>query len=249
MQADLKTFAAFGVYGTNAVTLVTAQNTVELDAVEIMSGDLVARQIAAVMADFEVAVVKIGAVGSVENVRVVADAIDRHDWSTVVLDPVVVASVGTALASTGVLNALRTLVLPRSTLVTPNLREAAALTGLAVRTPEDMERAARNLVSQGAGAALVTGGHLAGEEMVDVLFDGNAVIRLTHARQDSAQLHGTGCTLASAVAAGRAQGIGLVGAVERAVRYVQLGIAAAPGLGRGAGPLAHDVDPERETWR
>lgn len=241
IQADLKTFHQFGVFGTSVVTAVTAQNTREVRAWKATPLDLVVAQLDAVLLDLPPQAVKTGMLASREIVVAVAAALARYRLPNYVLDPVMVATSGRALLESGAERLLVERLLPLATLVTPNIPEAAALTGAEIHTPEDMSRAARALVGRGARAALVTGGHLASDVIVDVLVIDEATHRFSHPRLDTESTHGTGCTLSAAVAAGLAHGRPLVQAVGDAVDYVQRALAAAPGLGHGTGPLNHFV--------
>jgi hydroxymethylpyrimidine/phosphomethylpyrimidine kinase len=241
IQADLKTFHQFGVFGTSVVTAVTAQNTVGVRAWQALPADLVERQIDAVADDLPPAAVKSGMLGSAELVEVVAAGIERRTLPNYVLDPVMVATSGDRLLDRNAEQLIARRLVPLAALVTPNLGEAAILVGEAVRDPDAMERAGRALVQRGARAALVKGGHLAGDEIVDVLVTAGAVRRFTHARLDTTSTHGTGCTLSAAVAAGLAHGRPLERAVADALDFVNRAIAAAPGLGHGHGPLNHFV--------
>jgi hydroxymethylpyrimidine/phosphomethylpyrimidine kinase len=238
IQADLKTFARFGVHGTSAVTAVTAQNTIGVRAWERVTPDLVRAQIDAVAEDLRPAAIKSGMLADAEVVHVVADAIRRHALSPYVLDPVMAATSGAALLTDDAIGAIARELVPLATLVTPNLDEVALLLGERPTHVPGMERAARTLVeSLGARAALVKGGHLAGDELVDVLFDGTAVREFSHARIATTSTHGTGCSLSAAIAASMALGDSLERAVERGLAYVARAIGTAPGLGAGHGPL------------
>jgi len=241
IQADLKTFHQFGVFGTSVVTAVTAQNTRRVAAWQAVPVALVARQIDALAEDLPPLAAKSGMLASAEIVEAVAAAIARHRLPNYVLDPVMVATSGERLLApeAGALVAQR--LVPLAALVTPNLDEAAILVGEEVRNRGQMARAARALLKLGAGAALVTGGHLDDEEIVDVLAAQGAMREFAHPRIDTTSTHGTGCTLSAAVAAGLAQGRSLAQAVADAVDFVQRAIAAAPGLGGGRGPLNHFV--------
>jgi hydroxymethylpyrimidine/phosphomethylpyrimidine kinase len=242
IQADLKTFHQFGVFGMSVVTAVTAQNTLGVLAWQSLSPDLVVRQIDAVADDLPPRAVKSGMLGSAEVVTAVADAIGRHALSNYVLDPVMVATSGHRLLDRDAERWIARRLVPLATIVTPNLDEAATLVEEEVRTPEQMMRAGRALLTLGARAALVTGGHLAGDEIVDILVaEGGAARYFAHRRVDTTSTHGTGCTLSAAIAAGLAQGRPLQQAVGDAVDFVQRAIAAAPGLGHGHGPLNHFV--------
>jgi hydroxymethylpyrimidine/phosphomethylpyrimidine kinase len=240
IQADLKTFTRFGLFGTTAITAVTAQNTLGVRAWERVSPALVRAQIDAVAVDLRPAAIKSGMLGDAEVVRAVADGVRAHGLRPYVLDPVMVATSGDPLLEPDAVSAIIDELFPLATLVTPNLDEVAILTGERPADVAAMERAARELVTKrGARAALVKGGHLAGAELVDVLFDGRAVRRFTHERVETTSTHGTGCTLSAAVAAGLALRVPLEGAVALGLEYVRRALVSAPGLGSGHGPLNH----------
>jgi hydroxymethylpyrimidine/phosphomethylpyrimidine kinase len=240
IQADLKTFTRFGVFGTSAITAVTAQNTLGVRAWERVSPALVRAQIDAVAEDLRPGAIKSGMLGDAEVVRAVAEAVRAHALRPYVLDPVMVATSGDPLLEPDAVSAIVGELFPLATLVTPNLDEVAILTGERPADVAAMERAARELVTKrGARAALVKGGHLAGSELVDVLFDGRTVRRFTHERVDTTSTHGTGCTLSAAIAAGLALRVPLDGAVELGLEYVRRAIVSAPALGSGHGPLNH----------
>jgi hydroxymethylpyrimidine/phosphomethylpyrimidine kinase len=241
IQADLKTFHQFGVFGTSVVTAVTAQNTVGVRAWEALPARLVAQQIDALAEDLPPLAVKSGMLGSAELVETVAAGVARHRFPHYVLDPVMVATSGDRLLELEAEALIARRLVPLAVLVTPNLDEAAILAGEEVRTADQMERAARALVRMGARAALVKGGHLAGTEVVDVLVTDGAVRRFTRPRIDTTSTHGTGCTLSAGIAAGLALGRPLEQAVSDALDFVHRAMAAAPGLGRGHGPLNHFV--------
>ena len=248
IQADLKTFHQFGVFGTSAITAVTAQNTMGVLDWQALPVALVARQIDALADDLPPAAVKTGMLGSAPIVETVADRIAHHRFPNYVLDPVMVASSGDRLLDADAEMRIAQRLVPLAHLVTPNLDEAAILTRGDVRTPDQMERAARALVAMGARAALVKGGHLSGkDDIVDVLVQDGVVRRFTHPRIETTSTHGTGCTLSAGIAAGLALGRPLERAVEDALDFVHRAIAAAPGLGRGNekgaghGPLNHFV--------
>lgn len=238
IQADLKTFAALGVYGMSAVTAVTAQNTREVRGVQPLPPAFVAAQIDCVWDDIRVDAVKIGMTANAGIIEAVAAALRRRPPVPVVLDPVMVATSGATLLEPDAARALVQTLLPLCAVVTPNLAESEALVGLPVRTPAEMEQAARVLVRMGAGAAVVKGGHLPGEA-VDVLFDGRKTHRFAVPRVANPNTHGTGCTFSSAVAAMLARGLPLVQAVGAAKDYVTQAIARARPVGGGRGPLAH----------
>lgn len=241
IQADLKTFHQFGVFGTSVITAVTAQNTLGVRAWEPLPAALVVQQIDALADDLPPHAVKSGMLGSAELVEAVASGIAHRGLPNYVLDPVMVATSGDRLLDRDAEQLIAQRLVPLAALVTPNLDEAAILIGTGVGTPADMERAGRALVRLGARAALVKGGHLAGDDVVDVLVADGRVRRFTHPRIDTSSTHGTGCTLSAAVAAGLAHGRPLECAVADALDFVHRAIAAAPGLGRGHGPLNHFV--------
>lgn len=239
IQADLKTFHQWGVYGASAVTAVTAQNTRGVQKVHAAPASVVAAQIGSVADDFAVRAVKTGMLASADTVRAVAAALRTHDLGDYVLDPVMVATSGDRLLDPDAVAALREELVPLAALVAPNWPEAVVLTGVEEANVEGMERAARLLVDAGAGAALVKGGHLGGEEVVDVLWDGRSSRVLRGRRVATRHTHGTGCSLSAAVAAGLALGRPLPEAAEAAVAWVRRAIAEAPGLGTGNGPINH----------
>ena len=238
IQADLKTFHAFGVFGTSAVTAITAQNTVGVSAVHPVPVDVVRAQIDAVASDLPPVAVKTGMLASAELVRVVAAAITEHRLINLVVDPVMVATSGDRLLDEDAEASLLRQLLPLAAVVTPNLQEAAILTGSPVEDLDDMRAAARTLVQLGAGAALLKGGHLEGDAM-DLLWDGRVEHVWRKKRLDTPHTHGTGCTLSAAIAAGLAKERSLHEAVDRAVDFVGRAIASAPGLGSGHGPVDH----------
>lgn len=239
IQADLKTFQAFGVFGTSAITAVTVQNTLGVFGVHPIPADIVARQIDVVTADLKPAACKSGMLATAELVRVVADAIQRNGLRNYVLDPVMVASSGDRLLDPAAETGIRELLLPLASVITPNLHEATILAGFDVRDERTMEEAAHTLSDQGAAAVLIKGGHLQTRAMVDVLFDGERIHRWRWDKIDTRSTHGTGCTLSSGIAAGLAHGLHLRDAVEQALLYVQRAIQTAPNLGAGHGPLNH----------
>ena len=247
IQADLKTFHQFGVFGTSVVTAVTAQNTVGVRGWEALSASLVRQQLEAVAEDLPPRAVKSGMLGTAELVDTVAQAIRALALPNYVLDPVMVATSGDRLLAPDAERRIASGLVPLATLVTPNLDEARILAAAEVRTVEDMERAGRALVKMGARAALVKGGHLeaadgaAAGEVVDVLVTPAGARRYARPRLATTSTHGTGCTLSAAVAAGLALGRPLEQAVGDALDFVHRAMAAAPGLGHGHGPLNHFV--------
>ncbi len=238
IQADLKTFARFGLFGTSVITAITAQNTVGVRAWERVSPALVRAQIDAVADDLRPAAVKSGMLGDAEVVRAVAAGVREHRLSPYVLDPVMVATSGDPLLESDAVEAIVSELFPLATLVTPNLDEASLLVGAPVRDVAAMEQAARTMVERfGAQAALVKGGHLVGPTLVDVFYDGSTVRQFTHPRIETTSTHGTGCTLSSAIAALLATGYPLEDAIDASLDFVHRAIATAPGLGAGHGPL------------
>ena len=246
IQADLKTFSALGCYGMTAITAVTAQNTLGVTAIHGVPVEVLKAQICAVMDDIGVDALKIGMLHSPELVRVVAWAIDEYRIERVVLDPVMVATSGDRLIAEETIAVLVGELFHRVTLVTPNLDEAALLLGGAISSIAALDDAAARLLALGAHAVLLKGGHLPGDEVVDVLaMRGEALQRLQSSRIASGNVHGTGCTLSSAIAAGLALGLSLPQAVAEARRYVLQAIAAGAQVhtGGGHGPLNHGHAP------
>lgn len=239
IQADLKTFAAHGVYGLSVITAITAQNTVAVTAIHAVPTDVIAAQLDAVLDDIGVDAVKIGMLGDVATIEVVASRLDRLPGVPIVLDPVMVAKSGARLLAADAVAALRQRLVPLATLVTPNLPEAALLTGLEVATEVERRKAGFALCRDGAGAALIKGGHGEGAELVDLLCEGGRATRFVHARQSNTATHGTGCTLSSAIAARLARRANLEQAVTGALEYLQGAIKAAFPLGSGIGPVDH----------
>lgn len=238
IQADLKTFAAFGVYGASVLTALTAQNTRGVRAIAAVEPAFVAQQLDAVLEDLDVTAAKTGMLFSARLIETVVDRLRAHHLRQLVVDPVMVATSGDALFEPAALATLRETLLPLATLVTPNLHEAEVLTGRPVATVAGMRDAARALLDLGARAALVTGGHLAGEP-TDVLYDGRSFREFSAPRIAGTNLHGAGCTLSAAVVAGLARGQDLEVAVAAAKRFVTRAIATAPRIGRGARPVNH----------
>jgi hydroxymethylpyrimidine/phosphomethylpyrimidine kinase len=246
IQADLKTFQAFGVFGTSAVTAVTVQNTVGVYGVHVVPPDLVAEQIHAVCADLTPAACKSGMLADAPTIEAVAGALTRVDIGHYVLDPVMVAASGDPLLEREAVGALKSSLMPLASLVTPNLDEAAILAEMSVRTEHEMREAASRLVEAGCRAVLVKGGHLEAGDVVDLLFDGDRWREWRAPRLAVGNAHGTGCTLSAAIAAGLARGRTLEQAVDRAVSYTRRAIASAPGLGAGSTPVNHWTDPDQD---
>jgi hydroxymethylpyrimidine/phosphomethylpyrimidine kinase len=238
LQADLKTFAAHGVYGTSAVTAITVQNTRHVTAVHALPAGLVAAQIDAVAADFDLAATKIGMLASGDVAEAVAEAITRHALRHVVLDTVMQSSSGTALLDAAGAATLRARLIPLAEVVTMNVPEAEALTGMRVQSIEDGRAAVARMIALGARAVVLKGGHFEGPP-TELLHDGTHVTIFEGARVATRHTHGTGCTFASAITARLALGDPLVEAVRAAKAYVAASIRRAPGLGQGRGPLGH----------
>jgi hydroxymethylpyrimidine/phosphomethylpyrimidine kinase len=241
IQADLKTFQQFGVFGTSVIVALTAQNTRGVRAVEMVSEAMVSAQLSALAQDLPPDALKTGMLGDAMLVRLVGKAIRENGWGPLVVDPVMVSTTRHRLLTREAEDVLRDDLLPLAALVTPNLDEAAMLTGRAVHDVASMERAGETLIRYGAGAALVKGGHLAGSELVDVLVTPAGIRHFSRTRVETTSTHGTGCTLSAAVTAGLALDRELETAVADALDYVARAIRAAPGLGGGAGPLDHRV--------
>jgi hydroxymethylpyrimidine/phosphomethylpyrimidine kinase len=239
IQADIKTFHAYGVFGTTALTAITAQNTTGVTAVHPIPLDVVRAQIDAVVDDLRPAAVKSGMLATAPLVNAVADALRAHGLARYVLDPVMVASSGARLLDEDAVGSVAERLVPLAAVVTPNLEEARILTGLAVEGEEGQREAARALVDMGARAALVKGGHGDGPEVVDLLWDGRRERIWRRARIRTTSTHGTGCTLSAGIAAGLARGLDAEESSSRALAYVARAIRTAPGLGRGHGPLNH----------
>jgi hydroxymethylpyrimidine/phosphomethylpyrimidine kinase len=242
IQADLKTFSALGVYGASAITALTAQNTQGVDAVLVVPPDFVARQIKVVARDLKVGAIKIGMLATSAVIEAVAEALEAFDGVPIVLDPVMVAASGDVLLDDDAVETLRSLLLPRASLITPNLPEAAKLLGSGEAKDErEMSAQAVALRRLGAEAVLIKGGHAEGAEAVDLLVEGEGELRLAAPRVKTGNTHGTGCTLSSAIAAELAKGASLREAVVAAKAYVTAAIGAADDLaiGKGRGPVHH----------
>jgi hydroxymethylpyrimidine/phosphomethylpyrimidine kinase len=240
IQADIKSVTALGGYAATAVTAITVQNTLGVSAVHAVPQEIIAAQIEAVLSDIGADAIKTGMLGDIATVETVAAALDRRERSIpVVVDPVMVAKGGHPLLAADAVEVVRALMLPRAALITPNAPEAEALTGIPV-TDEGSQRAAgAKLLSLGVRAALVKGGHIPGEEVRDVLVSPGSVHVFVSPRIATRATHGTGCTLASAIAAKLAQGESLPEAVRAAREYLMEAIRRAPGLGAGHGPVDH----------
>ncbi|MGH7510407.1 MAG: bifunctional hydroxymethylpyrimidine kinase/phosphomethylpyrimidine kinase [Gemmatimonadales bacterium] len=247
IQADLKTFQQFGVFGTTVIVALTAQNTLGVRAVEVVPESMVSAQLTALAEDLPPAALKTGMLAEARLVRLVARAIRENGWGPLVVDPVMVSTSGSRLLTTEAEEVVREDLLPLAALVTPNLDEAAILTGRVVHDPATMERAGATLLRFGAGAALIKGGHLSEAEVTDVLVTAAGARRFTRPRIPTASTHGTGCTLSAAITAGLALGRSLEVAVADGLDFVHRAIAASPNLGAGHGPVNHNIPAPRSA--
>jgi len=238
IQADIKTITVLGGYAATAITALTAQNTLGVSAIELISPAMVEAQARAVLDDIGVDVIKTGMLGDAAVVELVARLIDETGLPAVI-DPVMLAKGGAALLAPDAIDAVRALLIPRAALFTPNAPEAEALVGFAVNDLESMQRAGALFMAAGARAVLMKGGHVDGETVTDLLIHAGGETTFSGPRVATRHTHGTGCTLASACAVGLAQGMPLTDAVARAWGYVAEAIRHAPGFGGGAGPLGH----------
>jgi hydroxymethylpyrimidine/phosphomethylpyrimidine kinase len=239
MQADIKTVTALGGYAASAITAITVQNTLGVTGVHPIPAEVIEAQASAVLDDIGADAIKTGMLGDVATVEAVARVLDSARGVPAVIDPVMVAKGGASLLASEAVEAVRTLLIPRAALLTPNAPEAQALTGLTAETTDDLRRAGEALLELGARAVLMKGGHIASGRVVDLLIirDGETVFE--GERIETRHTHGTGCTLASACATGLAQGMDLTAAVARAWNYVHEAMLRAPGFGAGHGPLDH----------
>lgn len=241
IQADLKTFTAFRVYGSSVLTAITAQNSVGVQGIQNLPPEFVARQIDSVLGDIGADAVKTGMLSTAAIIRAVAARLREHRVERLVVDPVMIAKSGDPLLEPDAREALLREVLPLALVVTPNLHEAAALAGIPVGNPEEMEDAARRIHRLGPRYVLVKGGHLKGEAL-DLLFDGRTVTPFRAERVPTPHTHGTGCTYSAAIAAGLARGAAVAEAVGEAKRYVTRAIREGFALGRGVGSLRHFLE-------
>jgi hydroxymethylpyrimidine/phosphomethylpyrimidine kinase len=248
IQADIKTIMALGGYATTAITALTAQSTLGVAGVQPIGPDFVRRQIEAALADIGADAIKTGMLVDAAVVESVADAIEALARDTpLIVDPVIAATSGATLLDEPGIDRLKRRLIARAAVVTPNLPEAAMLTGLTVDDLDGMRRAADALLRLGARAVVVKGGHLPGDTLIDLVATPKDSFLLKARRQKTRAMHGTGCTYASAIAVGLTQGLALRPAVERAHAFVQQAIGNAPGLGSGRGPLGHAPPPQRKT--
>jgi hydroxymethylpyrimidine/phosphomethylpyrimidine kinase len=239
IQADLKTFAAHGLYGTCAVTAVTAQNTLGVTTFEALSADLVSAQIEAVMSDIGAHAAKTGMLATAAIVEAVAAAVEDLDVPLLVVDPVMIAKGGDRLLDDEALGAMKSELLRRAFLVTPNVPEAETLSGVTIGSDRDRHEAARRIIALGAAHVVIKGGHLPSEDISDLLYDGHRFSEFRTERVSGRHTHGTGCTFAGAITCHLALGRGLAEAIPLAQQYVAGAIRDAPDLGRGHGPMNH----------
>ena len=239
IQADLKTFQELGVYGMSAITAVTAQNTLGVQAVYPMSAIAVAQQIRAVGSDIGVDAVKTGMLFSSEIIIAVAESIQAFGWTKVVVDPVMIAKGGAKLLQEEAIRALTERLLPLTTVITPNIPEAEKLTGMTIFNKMDKEEAARRIAGFGAKYVIIKGGHDTGLEAVDLLFDGTDFTELVGKRVTTERTHGTGCTFSAALTAGLAQGLDIESSMRQAKAFIQAAIEDGIQIGKGQGPTNH----------
>jgi len=239
VQADLKTFAAHGVYGLSAITAVTAQNTRGVHACDAVSPRLVTAQMEAVVTDIGVHAAKTGMLANADIVSAVAATVDRLNIPLLVVDPVMAATSGATLADDGAVDAMRSTLLRRAFVVTPNIAEAEVLSGMSITTEDARREAARRIFALGPTAVIIKGGHFPSSNIVDLMYDGQRFTEFPTGRVPGPGWHGTGCTFAAAITAQLALGRHLSDAIRQAQRYVAGAIGAAPALGRGAGLMDH----------
>lgn len=239
IQADLKTFHQFGVYGMSAITAITAQNTLGVAGVYPLPSEAIASQMTEVLRDIGADAIKTGMLFDAEIIRVVAEQIRSFQLKNLVVDPVMVAKGGAKLLLDQAIAALREHLLPLAYVVTPNLPEAECLTGLAMTSIPEMREGAKRIHDMGARHVMMKGGHLDSDDIVDLLFDGEVFYEFPHCRVNTKHTHGTGCTFSAALTAELAKGTSLLSAVERAKRFIVEAIATAPQLGGGHGPTNH----------
>lgn len=247
IQADLKTFSAMGVFGASVLTAITAQNTREVRQVEILPTSLVRLQLETVFDDIKIDAVKTGMLPTPEIIEVVADIVDRYAITNLIIDPVMVATSGSRLTSVQTADSFREFLFPRLSLLTPNIPEAEVLTGLSILSQDDMRKAGNCLLQQGCRAVLIKGGHLAETRSSDILFQqGEEPLVLSSDHIATDNLHGTGCSLASAITAGLAVGQKLSDAIASAKRYITGAIDAGQSIttGQGNGPVNHFYNPQ-----
>ena len=238
IQADLKTFSAHGVFGMSVITAVTAQNTQGVFAVQDISKDIIAKQIEVIFEDIDVDAVKIGMVSQIDTINTIAEELIKYNAKNIVLDPVMISKSGFDLLRPEAKDALIKNLLPIATIITPNIHEARAITGMEIKNINDMERAAKAIFEMGPKNVLVKGGHLE-EDATDVLFDGYKINHFKSHRINTKNTHGTGCTLSSAIASNLALGYSIFEAVKKAKEYITVAIEHSLSIGKGVGPTNH----------
>lgn len=242
IQADLKTFSALGVYGASVIAALTAQNTLGVQAIHDIPVTFIRQQMTSVFGDLRVTAVKVGMLSQSRIIETVAAGLDDAGIAAIVLDPVMVATSGDRLLSIDAVDALRDILMPRASVVTPNLHEAAALTGRPFAEDEaEIRRQGEALLEKGARSVLIKGGHATGQDSVDLLVEPEGIARFVGSRIETRNTHGTGCTLSAAIAAGLARGLDLRAAIQQAKDYLGGALLAADrlGIGAGAGPVHH----------
>lgn len=246
IQADLKTFSAIGVFGTSAITAITAQSTTEVRTFEVLSSNIIRQQLETVLDDITVDTVKTGMLPTPEVVEIVADIIDRYHLKNLIIDPVMVATTGARLSSAPTVSAIRNELFPRATLITPNIPEAEALAATEITDETGMQRAAEIILNKGCKAVLIKGGHLPGTKATDILFQQDKEpVRFSNPLIKTNNVHGTGCTLSSAIAAYMALGYSIEKAAEQAKQFIYQAILAGSDIttGKGNGPVNHFFNP------
>ena len=243
IQADLKTFAALRVFGTSAITAVTAQNSLGVSHIEVLSSQSIKKQMEAVLSDFSVGAIKTGMLASSGVIETVCEVLSAFAPQKVVVDPVMISQTGHSLIDDSAVSTLKEKLLKRALLVTPNLPETEKLVGFSIEDMESAKRAASMISQMGAKAVLIKGGHRASEEVQDLLFIDGKVRIFSHPRIHTENTHGTGCTLSAAIAAELASGCQLEKAVARGITYLQMALKRSFKPGKGAGPVGHFVVP------
>lgn len=238
IQADLKTFSALGTYGMSVIAAITVQNTKGVFGIQNVTPDIIQGQIDAIFTDIEVDAVKIGMVSQTETIHAIADKLEQYQPKNVVIDPVMISKSGFNLLEPEAVAALTKRLLPLAFILTPNLPEAEAITGMKIETLEAMEEAAKIIYGMGVKNVFIKGGHLQNDAS-DILYDGQKVITLEGKRIQTKNTHGTGCTISSAIAANLGKGLSVEEAVREAKRYITVAIAHAIPLGHGVGPTNH----------
>lgn len=247
IQVDVKTFSSLGLFGASVITAITAQNTAEVRAVEVLSTEIIKKQLEAVLDDMTVDVVKTGMLPSIEIIELVASIIDRYNLPTIIIDPVMVATSGARLTSRSIVSAFSNYLYPRITLITPNLPEVEALSGIKIHSEKDIYAAAEILLSQGCPAILIKGGHSQSPDSTDILFTANTEpVRFSYPRISSSNLHGTGCTYSSAIAAYISLDYNMEDAIRLAKDYISSAISTGKDIltGKGCGPVNHFFEPQ-----